>query len=85
LFEHADEEEEVNKAGDEQYNHSAKGRSGEVSLKCFEAVALGFPFSNVSEEPEVTGCADTLAVEIVLKNAENVVVVGNGVFEDLVS
>jgi len=85
LFEHADEEEEVNKAGDEQYNHSSKGRSGEVSLKGFEAVALGFTFSNVSEEPEVAGCADTLAVEIVLKNAENVVVVGNGVFEDLVS
>lgn len=55
MFEHADEEEEVNKTGDEQYNHSAKGRSGEISLKCFEAVALGFPFSNVSEEPEVAG------------------------------
>jgi hypothetical protein len=71
LLEHADEEEEIDDTGHEKDDHTGERLSSKVLFHRQEAVVFGWAIIDVSEQVEISRCANTLAIEIVFENGKD--------------
>lgn len=71
MFEHADEEEEIDEASHEKDDHSDERLSSEVLFHLDETSISGWAIIYTSEQVEITSWADTLALEIFFKNGKD--------------